>query len=74
MVACHLNFQFQVLTFLKGTKELGVSHFTLDAPKGLFKVKLSLFCSFHVENANGLDPLMWWFANQSKFPNVGFLA
>ncbi len=25
MVACHLNFQFQVLTLLKGTKVLGVA-------------------------------------------------
>jgi hypothetical protein len=32
MVACHLNFQFQVLALLKGTKELGVAHFTMDAP------------------------------------------
>jgi hypothetical protein len=23
---------------------------------------------------NGLDPLKWWGCNQSKFPNVGFLA
>ncbi len=32
MVACHLNFQFQVLTLLKGTKELGVVHFIVDTP------------------------------------------
>jgi hypothetical protein len=32
MVACHLNFQFQVLALLKGTKELGVNHFTMDTP------------------------------------------
>ncbi len=32
MVACHLNFQFQVLALLKRTKELGVIHFTMDAP------------------------------------------
>ncbi len=32
MVACHLNFQFQVLALLKWTKELGVTHFTMDAP------------------------------------------
>jgi len=25
--------------------------------KGVFKVELSLFCTFHVENAHGLDPL-----------------
>jgi hypothetical protein len=29
MVACHLNFQFQVLALLKGTKELGVANFTM---------------------------------------------
>ncbi len=32
MFACHFNFQFQVLALLKGTKELGVVHFTMDAP------------------------------------------
>jgi hypothetical protein len=32
MVACHLNFQFQVLALLKRTKELGVAHFTMDTP------------------------------------------
>jgi hypothetical protein len=31
MVACHLNFQFQVLALLKGTKEFGMAHFTVDA-------------------------------------------
>jgi hypothetical protein len=30
MVVCHFNFQFQVLALLKGTKELGVGHFTMD--------------------------------------------
>jgi len=30
MVACHLNFQFQVFVLLKGTKELGVIHYTVD--------------------------------------------
>jgi hypothetical protein len=33
MVACHLNFKFQVLALLKGTKELGVAHFFVDLPK-----------------------------------------
>jgi hypothetical protein len=33
MVACHLNFQFQVLALLKGTKELGVAHFIVDTPQ-----------------------------------------
>ncbi len=32
MVACHLNFQFQVLVLLKGTKELGLAHFIVDIP------------------------------------------
>jgi len=32
MVACHLNFQFQVLVLLKGTKELGVAPYTMDLP------------------------------------------
>jgi hypothetical protein len=27
-----------------------------------------------MENAYGLDPLMWWVANEFKFPNVTFLA
>jgi hypothetical protein len=42
--------------------------------EGFIKVELSLFHKFHVENANGLDPSKWWGCNQSKFPNVGFLA
>jgi hypothetical protein len=45
-----------------------------EITKGLFKVKLSLFHKFHVENVDSLDPLMWWVANESKFPNVGSLA
>jgi hypothetical protein len=32
MVACHFNFQFQVLTLLKGTKELGLINFIVDIP------------------------------------------
>jgi hypothetical protein len=32
MVACHLNFQFQILALLKRTKELDVVHFIVDAP------------------------------------------
>jgi hypothetical protein len=47
---------------------------TQEAIEGLFKVELYLFCVFHVENANGLNLLMWWFVNEFKFPNVGFLA
>jgi hypothetical protein len=42
--------------------------------EGSIKVELSLFRKFHVENANGLDPLKWWGCNQSKFPNVGFFG
>ncbi len=44
---------------------------TQEATKGLFKVELYLFCIFHV---NGPNLLMWWFVNEFKFPNVGFLA
>ncbi len=32
MVACHFNFQFPVLTFLKRTKELGLAHFIVNVP------------------------------------------
>jgi hypothetical protein len=42
--------------------------------KGLFKVKLYLFLTCHVENVDSLDLLMWWATNEFKFPNVGFLA
>jgi hypothetical protein len=42
--------------------------------KGLFKVKLFLFHRIHVENVDSFDPLMRWAANESRFPNVGFLA
>jgi hypothetical protein len=42
--------------------------------EGFIKIKLFVFHKFHVENANGLDPLKWWGCNQFKFPNVGFLA
>jgi len=39
MVAYHLNFQFQVLTFLKRTKELGLAHFIVGiTPKHVFKI------------------------------------
>jgi hypothetical protein len=27
-----------------------------------------------VGNVDCFDPLMWWVANESKFPNMGFLA
>jgi hypothetical protein len=47
---------------------------TQEAIEGLFKAKLSLFHRFHVGNVDCFDPLMWWVANESKFPNMGFLA
>ncbi len=52
MVACHLNFQFQVLTLLKRTKELGLVHFIVDVPKKVSKCILTIVtnlshnCSF----------------------------
>ncbi len=33
-----------------------------------------MFCKFHLENADGFNPLKWWANNQSRFPNVGFMA
>ncbi len=27
-----------------------------------------------MENDDGLDALIWWFVNESRLPNVGFLA
>jgi hypothetical protein len=54
MVACHLNFQFQVLVILKETKELGVVHFTMDAPlNGFVYLPTKVFNPLsyvHVEN------------------------
>jgi hypothetical protein len=48
---------------------------TQETTKILFKVEVSLFHKFYVENENGFDPLiMWWAANASRFPNVGFLV
>ncbi len=52
----------------------GLTISTQKAIKGLFKAKLFLFRKFNVENVDGLDPLIWWFINKSKFSNVGFLA
>jgi hypothetical protein len=53
MVTCHLNFQFQVLALLKGTKDLGVAHFIVDVPslkayfeKNMFGVGTSIEKSF----------------------------
>jgi len=34
MVACHLNFKFQIFALLKGIEELGVTHFIVDIPYG----------------------------------------
>jgi hypothetical protein len=55
----------------------GLCGLTIPSQEGFeifIKVELSLFRKFHVENANGLDPLKWRGCNQFKFPNVGFLA
>jgi len=43
MVACHFYFQFQVLTLLKGSKELGVAHFIVDK----FVTEFFLVVNFH---------------------------
>jgi hypothetical protein len=37
---------------------------TQEAITGLFKVELSLFCKFHVENVDVFDSLMWWATKQ----------
>jgi hypothetical protein len=47
---------------------------TQEATKGLLKAELFLFHGFHVENVDSLDPLMWWAAKESRFPNVGFFT
>jgi hypothetical protein len=39
MVACHFNFQFQAFVILKGTKELGVAHYIVDAPHCLMDLR-----------------------------------
>jgi hypothetical protein len=46
---------------------------TQEVIEGLLKVELSLFHKFHVENVDFVDPLMWWVANESRFPNMSFL-
>ncbi len=38
------------------------------------KAKLSLFQKFHLENVDSLYLLMWSAINESRFPNMGFLA
>jgi hypothetical protein len=45
-----------------------------EAIEGLLKAKLSLFHIFHLENVDFLDLLIWSVVNESRFPNVGFLA
>ncbi len=51
MVACHLNFQFQVFTLLKWTKELGLAHFIVDVPPihvlKIHKNNKEMTCSKH---------------------------
>jgi len=47
---------------------------TQETTENLLKVELSLFCKLNVEDVDGLDPLIWWSINESKFPNIGFLA
>jgi hypothetical protein len=51
MVTCHLNFQFQILVLLKGTKELGVAHYTMDTPMANSKfqnlAKICLVTTFY---------------------------
>jgi hypothetical protein len=56
MVACHLNFQFQVLAFLKGTKELGVTHFIADVQQGscLVKKVLKRIWTFKTKSYNSV--------------------
>jgi hypothetical protein len=50
----------------------GLAILPQEAFEGLFKVELYLVCRFHVENANGLDPLNWWVSNKYRFPNLRF--
>jgi len=38
MVACHFNFQFQVLAFLKGIKELDVDHLYCECTLWVFLI------------------------------------
>ncbi len=49
MVTCDPNFQFQVLAFLKGTKELGVAHFAVDAPLSCKFKHLNHFTHLHIQ-------------------------
>jgi hypothetical protein len=54
------------------TRLFGLATSTQEAIEGLLKVELSLFCKFNVENDNGLDPLIWWFINKSRFQMLVF--
>jgi len=45
-----------------------------EITKGLLKAKLSLFHRFHLENVDSFYLLMWSAINESRFPNMGFLA
>jgi hypothetical protein len=56
------------------TRLCGLASSTQEATKGLPKAELSLFHRFNVENVDGLNPLIYWFVNESMFSNVGILA
>ncbi len=56
------------------TRLFGLIASTQEAIENLFKVELFLFRKFNVENIDGLDPLIWWFVNEARFPNIDFLA
>jgi hypothetical protein len=47
---------------------------TQETIEGLLKAELFWFHNFHVKNVDSFDPLLWWVANESRFPNVGLLA
>jgi hypothetical protein len=59
MVACHLNFQFQVFTFLKRIKELGVVHFTMDTRSLSFCLGLWML-ELHLVGLWGLIIVYMW--------------
>ncbi len=56
------------------TRLFGLPTSTQEGTKNLFKAELYIFFRFNVENIDGLDPLIWWFVNVFRFPNIGFLA
>jgi hypothetical protein len=45
----------------------GVVVSTQEVTESIFKVELFLFCRFHLENVDFLDPLMWWVAMSLGF-------